>query len=223
LVVRANGHGTWHDWEILQESLPLSSLQLQDGSLLARFYNPTDRNASLSHAYVTTDVWGRVIGNTISLAPKKIATLMLDIPIQEPSIVKEADDSPISLLNPPQWRVGPNHGKPDPAIMTQLEHKISSLEDRSGQINNHLARMHVNDEEDRRLQFRLKHQYYALKRESLEYQLSLLLNQRKLEHCANTPLQILQQIDPEIAAIGKELNRLRIKRRIFDYVVQVLD
>jgi alpha-mannosidase len=223
LVVRVNGHGTWKDWEILQESLPLSSLQLQDGSLLARFYNPTDRNVSLSHAYTETDVWGQRKGKTISLAPKKIATLMLDIPIQQPLIADEANDAPVSLLNPPQWRVGLNHGQPDPAIMAQLERKISSLEDQSGQVYHHLARMRVNGEADRSLQFRLEHQYYALQRECLEYQLSLLLNQRKLEHRANPPLEVLQQVDPEIAAIGKELNRLRIKRRIFDYVVQMLD
>jgi hypothetical protein len=69
---------------------------------------------------------------------------------------------------------------------------------------------------------RLQHQLYIVQRESAEARFSLLLNQRKLAESETQRRQSLYEPDPEIAAIGLELNQLRIKRRIFDYVVAAL-
>jgi alpha-mannosidase len=223
LVVQTDGHGTREHWEFLREDLPLSSVQIQEDTLLARFYNPTEQAESLSRLYPETDVWGRSIGETNCLGPKKIAILRLDVPMQEAMHENEAADLQISLLNPPQWRVGLNHSMPDPAVMAQLEQKISILDELSEAVNTRLALIRAEGEEDQGLRFRLEHQYYALQRERLEYQFSLLLNRRKLEFGGNTPLEALCEIDPQIAAIGKQLNHLRIKRRIYDYVVQALN
>lgn len=223
LVVRSGGCGARRHWEFLQENLPLSSLQVQEGALLARFYNPTDHTADLSQAYLETDVWGQAQGETVSVAQKKIATLQLDIPMQDTLDTDDAVTSQISLLNLPQWRVGPNHGAPDPAVLAQLEEKVSVLDEQLEQVSARLAQIQTLGEENQRLRLRLEHRRYALQRERLEYQLSLLLNQRKLKLGSNTSPEALHQVDPEIAIIGKELNHLRIKRRIYDYVVQALD
>jgi hypothetical protein len=69
---------------------------------------------------------------------------------------------------------------------------------------------------------RLQHQAYVLAREQLEHRLSLALNRRKLNGASPPDATYLYSIDPQIAEIGAALNRLRIKRRIFDYVVQAL-
>jgi hypothetical protein len=209
--------------EFLQEDLPLSSLQVQDGVLLARFYNPTDLTAHLSRAYPETDVWGEVKGDCDSVPPKKIVTLQLDRFVREISKAETASTSRVSILNLPQWRVGPNHSAPDPAVLSHLEEKIRLLDEQLEQITLSLAQIRNSGETDSRSRLRLEHNQAALQRERLEYRLSVLLNRRKLDFGGNSPPEALEKVDPEIAAVGKELNGLRIKRRIYDYVVQAVD
>jgi hypothetical protein len=69
---------------------------------------------------------------------------------------------------------------------------------------------------------RLQHRTYVLERELVEYLFSQLLNARKLARSGPPTEEDLFSVDPEIAALGLRLNKLRIKRRIFDYVVEVL-
>ena len=69
---------------------------------------------------------------------------------------------------------------------------------------------------------RWQHRIYVLDRERLEFKLSHLLNSRKLASQGEQDYDYLYKPDDEIAAVGIALNRLRIKRRIFDYVVTVL-
>jgi alpha-mannosidase len=223
IVVRANSHGSWDHWPVLQENLPLSSLQLQESSLLAHFYNPTATSARLSHSYVETDIYGHITDKIKAVPPKKIAILKLDLPMQGEMDPPGTADAQIAVFNLPQWRVGPNHGSPDPAILAQVERKISLLEAQINQVKAHLAQIQDQGEEGQKIRLRQEHQYYVLLRELLEYKLSLYLNQCKLEYGGNTPLEALLKVDPHIEALGKEFNLARIKRRIYDYVVQALD
>jgi alpha-mannosidase len=223
LVIRSNGQGKQDHWGFLQEDLPLSALQVIENALLARFYNPTDQTLKMSRAYMETDVWGQEQSMTKSIEPKKIKMWQLENSRQNIPSNHGLDAEKISLLNPPQWRVGVSHGSPDPAILAQLELKIANLDEKVEQVSNRLAQVQIEAEKDQNLRFRLEHQQYTLQRERLEYQLSYLLNQHKLKYGGSTTLEVISQIDPEIASIGKELNNLRIKRRIYDYVVQVLD
>jgi hypothetical protein len=62
----------------------------------------------------------------------------------------------------------------------------------------------------------------VLKREQVEFQLSHLLNQRKLAENGALRYDYLYEPDAEIAKISLELNKLRIKRRIYDYVIESL-
>ncbi|MCB0147677.1 MAG: hypothetical protein KDE01_08500, partial [Caldilineaceae bacterium] len=68
-----------------------------------------------------------------------------------------------------------------------------------------------------------EHHRYVLERELAELRLSLLLNERKLAEGETPSHAYLYDPDDEIAAAGLALNRLRIKRRIFDYVVAALE
>ena len=116
----------------------------------------------------------------------------------------------------PQWRIGDNQGMPDPAILAELEERIAGLEAEISMLEPSL------DEADVAKRLRLQHRYYVLKRESVEFQLSHLLNTRKLAEGGQLRYGYLYEPDAEIAAIGLELNKLRIKRRIFDYVITAI-
>jgi len=65
----------------------------------------------------------------------------------------------------------------------------------------------------------LDHQYYALERERVEYLLSVRLNELKCSMQGRADADYLFAPDPEVARIGVQLNQLRIKRRIHDYIV----
>lgn len=223
LVIRSECQGKQDHWELLQEDLPLSALQVNQNALFARFYNPTNQTLKMSRAYMETDVWGQAKSMTKSIKPKKISVWRLANSRQDIPDNHTLGGEQILLLNPPRWHVGVSHGSPDPAILAQLERKITSLDEKIEQVADRLAQIQVEGEKDQNLRLRLEHQQYTLQRERLEYQLSYLLNQHKLKYGESTTLEVLTQIDPEIASIGKELNTLRIKRRIYDYVVQVLD
>ena len=208
LLVRKQGPGSVTSWSILQEKLPMSSLTLQNESVLARFFNPTAKTQILSATYRETEVWGREIGRKNAVPPKKIVTVKLNVARKE-----AGSPAAVELLNRPQWRVGPNRAKPDPAILAELDRKIAALEKELTGLQS--GKANVTGRE--RLQW--EHRLAILGREQLEFLLSRLLNERKL---ASYPESYLFEYDEEIAGVGAALNRMRIKRRIFDYVVQVL-
>ena len=107
----------------------MSSLQVVDGSVLARFANPTPQAQPLSAAYEQTDVWGTPGGAVTGLAPKAIVTLR--VPAPPPTLA--GSPAPVQLLTPPAWRVGANAGRPDPAVVAALAGKECSIGGAGGQ------------------------------------------------------------------------------------------
>ena len=213
LLVSKKGVGTQTQWSLLQENLPLSSLSFHDGALLARFYNPTTQTQGLAQSRKLVTVWGQAEENTSTIAPKKIVTVEFELDAVER---ETAVTTSISLLNPVQWRVGKNAGLPDKAIMAQLQQTMQEL---SAKFSAAEANMKTSEGNDKLL---WQHQMYVLNRERLEAELSFLLNQRKLVVNSELQFNYLYELDDEIAAVGLKLNRLRIKRRVFDYVVESL-
>lgn len=211
LLVRAAGTGQETTWPVLQAALPLSSLTVDEGRLLARLYNSTAQPASLSQAY-SVDMGGQPGQTTATVEPKTIVTLVL--PQGLPALREGA--APVEWLAPPAWRVGPNRGAPDPAVLATLEARSVALRDEIGAAEARQAQAEGADH------LRWQHRLYVLQRECAEVELSLLLNRRKLAAGGVSRAEDLYAVDPEIAALGLALNRLRIKRRIFDYVVQAL-
>jgi hypothetical protein len=212
LIVRGRGHGTQTTWPVFYEEMPLSSLTIQDGSVLARLYNPTSQLLSLTQTYLQTDVWGKKWANIDSVRPKEIVTVLL--PQGLPDL--KVGEASVEYLTLPKWRVGKNAGMPDSEAFALLEKKIAALSEQITEIDAQLSQA----QGIQRLQ--LQHRYYVLKRECVEAQFSLLLNQRKRVQKGALNYDYLYYPDEQIAALGLELNRLRIKRRIFDYIVQAL-
>jgi hypothetical protein len=178
----------------------------------ARFYNPTDQPLALTQAYLRTDVWGDEQGPVAVVAPGEIVTVALPQPL--PALRNAT--APVECLTPPRWRVGANTGRPDPVVLAQLEATAAALGAQAGAIEAAL------NAEQGPARLRLLHRYYVLKREAVEAEFSLLLNRRKLAEPSPLRFDYLYEPDPAIAALGLALNRLRIKRRIFDYIVQAL-
>ncbi len=214
MLVRVDGGGEQTRWGVFQEDAPLSSLQWQANRLLARLYNPISQELTLTRPYRQTDVWGRPIGEVMTISPKAIVTLEVDAP--SPVTEQSEDAAQIDLLTPPAWRVGENHGRPSLEIIAHIEAKMHALEEELEQLE---QAMDVEDERERLV---LQHRFYVLMRELHELKLSWLLNQRKLRANKASKEDDLFTPDPDIAALGLQLNDLRIKRRIYDYVVEAI-
>ncbi len=216
LIVHANAKGERQAWQLLQEDLPLSSLSLSGDSVLARFYNPTSRSVAFARSVRQTDLWGKEMNTVSQVAPGKIVTVRVPEPASGEWKESKDEGPAITLLTPPRWRDGGNQGRPDHAVLDLLQQKMDVL---ASQLET------VRKQEDDATgtdRLRLQHRGYVLERELLEMRLSHALNSRKLEQGPSPDHDALYGVDPEIAEIGKALNRLRIKRRIFDYVVQAI-
>jgi hypothetical protein len=213
LIVKTdNTAGAQTVWQFLQEDLPMSSLHIIDDKPLVRFFNPTNGPLALHRMFQRTDVWGRPIGRIDTVQPKDIATLLVEQPM------KAVDDSisnvSVRLANTPRWRVGDNHGQPESKVIEQLYAKIAQLQDQLEQIEDELTRVSGSQ------YYRLQHQYYVFKRELYEYKLSARLNELKLANRGQLDQSYLYEQDAQVAEIGFQLNQMRIKRRIFDYIIE---
>ncbi len=213
LIVATRGRGEQTEWLFLQENLPLSSLSFYKDKLLARFYNPTARECTLNKEYQRTDIWGNREATIEALPAKNILTLEIEkeLPAVSPAPVEQV----VTSATYPVWRVGENQGLPDPDTIKQIEAKIAQLQTQLAQVEEQLN----NAQDDRHF---LQHRYYVLERELYELRLSALLNRRKLALQGSLDYEYSYTPDPEIAELGMQLNELRIKRRIYDYVVEAL-
>jgi hypothetical protein len=194
----------------LREDLPMSSLRLMGGKVLARFFNPTGCPNTFSRPYQETDVSGERLGIITHIAPKRILTV--EAP-QPPAVAEHASPTLVEVLNPPAWRVGPNQGLPDPVVLEQLKKAIKRLEREmavaDGKASETLGRE----------AYRWQHRAYVVGRELLEMRLSLLLNEIKLGTGGRVSKEYLYNPEEQVAELGYQLNQMRIKRRIYDYVV----
>jgi alpha-mannosidase len=197
---------------MLHEEVPISSLHFYNDKVLARMYNPGESPLALSKSYRETDVSGKSLGWVDSLAPKRIMTLELPAPKEAKN---RAAPAVVKIWNAPALRVGANQGLPDPAVMDQLKEAIERLD---GEIIAAVAKAQDISSGDT---YYWQHRVYVLRREQLEYRLSLRLNEIKLDMGGMVSREYLYQRDEQVAEIGYQLNQMRIQRRIYDYVVQM--
>lgn len=213
LVVEVEGDGQATEWAFLQERIPMSSLQVRAGKLLARFYNPTKNDWPLARTYTRTDVWGNAVEDAAVVAPGQITTVALE-PAAEAQPGTPAGVQ-VTLLGTLPERVGLNQGVPDPEIIEQLRARIDETASQLREVEAKLTG--VNGDQ----RYRLDHRRYVLERELYEYQLSAHLNALKLAQQGTLDEAYLFDVDEKTAEIGFKLNQLRIKRRIYDYIVQL--
>jgi alpha-mannosidase len=214
VIVVSQGNGEQTHWQFLQVDLPLSSLSFYNDKLIARFFNPTIKEYSFDKEYLKTDIWGNPETTIKEVPAKDIVTVEIEQVLPPVSVLPVEE---VVTLGIPAWRVGENKGLPDPDIIKQLQEKIAQLELQLDRVEERLNT--IGDEHDGHS---LQHRYYVLKREMCELRLSVLLNQRKLARQGSLDREYLYTPDPEIAELGLQLNQLRIKRRIYDYIVGAL-
>jgi hypothetical protein len=214
LLVETKGKGSQREWLLLREDLPLNSLHLYNNQILARFFNPSSQPTALSQPRLKTDVTGRPENRVKSVSAKEIVSLLVE---SQPSISAINDVGFLNLLTEPAiWRVGPDKSTPDPELIQQLKDKIIRCQEQLAEI------MIMVETAMGRERYTLEHQVSILEREQLEYQLSVRLNELELTQPEKERSKRLFTTNQEIAAIGQQLNQARIKRRIYDYVAQIL-
>ncbi|MBE9473640.1 MAG: hypothetical protein IMY85_02020, partial [Chloroflexi bacterium] len=212
LVVVSHGEGEQSKWQFFQEDIPMSSLSIQSNKLLARVFNPTTREYSLKNKYRGTDVWGRPNAVIKHVPAKTIQTLEIDQKL--PEVIESQSNKVLTSVSIPKWRVGENKGLPDPEIIRQIEIKVAQIETETTLLEERL-----NNTLDRDWHL-IRYRYFLLMRELYELRLSVELNKRKLAQQGKLDHDYLYSPDPEIVKLGVQLNEMRIKRRIYDYVVR---
>jgi alpha-mannosidase len=214
IIVDHRGYGDQTGWQVLQVSLPLSSMQIYDNKILARFYNPTAKKQVFKKVYQKTDVWGNPKNPVREISTKEIVTVQIDEAL--PPARSLSNKQSLTPVTWPSWRVGENQGRPDKQVIEQLKTNTAHLGTKLAQVEEELKRTGKNNRP------RLQHTYYMLKRKLFEVRLSVLLNEMELAAPERLSYAYLYSRDPDVARLGSELNELRIKRRIYDYVVEAL-
>ena len=120
------------------------------------------------------------------------------------------------LLNRPLVPIGDNKGLPDRNVLAELKQKVDQL---ANQLKNAQLRLEKANGDEK---LKVEHELYIYDRERHEFLLSICLNEKKLEQQGRLDADYLYQPDPDVTDLGQRLNKLRIKRRIFDYVVTVI-
>ncbi len=214
LLVEAGGTGQQTEWQILQEDLPLSSLHLAGDQVLARFFNPLTTEQTLGRAYQQTEAWGEPGASIRTVRPKQIVTVGIPQPLPQPG--PPPSTRIVAWLDGPMWRVGDNQSRPDPKMIQGLREKIARLEAHLAQIKEEMEQATGRD------RYLLQHQSYISERELYELHLSAYLNELKLAMQGEVNEAYLFVVDERVAELGVKLNRLRIKRRIYDYIVEAV-
>ncbi|MGB1254060.1 MAG: hypothetical protein ACPG8W_25850, partial [Candidatus Promineifilaceae bacterium] len=195
LIIDWGGSGSHTEWQFLQRDTPLSSLQLFNNQAVARWCNPSNQPMG-------------------DVAPKKIAAGLVET---KPRIPRARNPSTLCLPNTfAPWRVGKNQVMPDPTQIIALEARVAKKATLFDEAKANVASATGDDVH------LAQHQVYIHHREMLEYQLSARLNTLKLRMEGEISDAYLYEPDPEVVDIGWQLNQLRIKRRIYDYVAAAL-
>ena len=212
IIVNTQSQGEQSNWAVFQENLPLANLQVDEGQILARVSNSTDTPIQLHQTYDATDVWGQSIGTVETIEPHMIKTLSIEHSINDS--MPRASEQASQLVANLHWRVEENHGMPDLAVIDQLNTLVADLEIKISKLDAELETI------EKHQTYRTEHKLYMYKREFYEYQLSIRLNEMKLADNNKLASKYLFELDAKVAEIGFELNKMRIKRRIYDYIVE---
>ena len=200
----AGSSGGAESLPVVSAAMPMSSLSMVDGVLTGRFYNPSTKPATL-------------LGSEV--APGEIATRTVPVSSSATETTQSASSEPtvdVTFSAPFVDRAGRSRSVPDRTKLDFLAARIAELHDELAALHEELPKL-SGDSHHRQL-----HRIYIVERESLELELSLELNRRRAADPA-AEVSIPDDPDPDIAALGQQLNELRIHRRIYDYVAEILD
>lgn len=212
-IIDVDGTGTTESWQVFAEDLPTTGFELVGDQPVVRVFNPEDRAIDLAETRNRVSVRGADLGATSKIGAKEI--LSLTVQVESPRL--EATPTGLTTIkvhNPPTVRVGPSRSKPAFDVLVEMASRRRILREQMDEV----GRLLVDAEGDEL--YRLTHREVVLAREEAEVALSLELNRRLVVSTAI--VSIPDEVDPVIAELGSRLNDLRVRRRIYDYVVQAL-
>ncbi len=199
------------EWLAFAAGLPMTNLSCTtSGDAIARLWNPWDRTVQLAEPLSLRAMRGDDIGTVSNVEPRKIVSAAIEIA----DLPESSTRGSVDLRTPVPNRVQANRSMPDAGILALLDARI---EESSSDLAFSIDEVRSAEGTHRWL---ATHRQYVIERELLELKLSRELNER-LAHSAGE-VSIPDERDPVIASLGEELNDLRVKRRIFDYVAQAL-
>lgn len=198
-------------WNVFTATLPMTGLRRNDaGETVVRLWNPHGEAITLPDALALRSMRNADLGSTSELRPRQIVSVAVAVPERPATIAS----SRVDVVAPLERRGGSSRSIPALDELTGLDAKIEQLTVELGEA---VAAIDAATGTDRWL---ATHRQYVIERELLELRLSRELNQRLRDSVAE--VSIPDEADPIIAELGADLNDLRVKRRIYDYVVQAL-
>ena len=188
--------GTCTRWEPLRCNLPITALRFGADGPLARFYNP----AGLPKTLAGIEVGAREI---------------VELPVILESLNGIPAEVSVMMHGFAADRGGRSRSLPDESIVEALQEKSLQLWDDAADLRESLGELtgdayHL-----------VLHQVLVNERESRELALSAAFNRLRLE-CPEAEVSLPDAPVPVIAELGRSLNDLRIQRRIYDYVAELL-
>ena len=202
-------------WAPTNIDAPSSGLELIDGHPALRLFNTSHEPIRLPKPLTRLTLRGEPDGTVDQVLPGEIVTIdcLIDPPttnrINSPALSIE-----VAADSLPPDRVGPNRARPSTAQIESLQDHLAALIDQVADAAD-LVTTSSGDE-----RYRAIHHELVLDREAAEVALSLELNRRRAH--SEDVVSIPDEADDEITRLGTRLNDLRIRRRIYDYVVQSL-
>lgn len=192
----AKSLGTETRWEPLQSKLPISALRLGDEGPLARFYNPMGAATAL---------------NGSEVEPRKLIEQRVSVKAPEVGLANPE----VRIYGLAADRGGRSQSVPDEGIVEGLREQAEKLSAKAAEVRESLEGL-TGDPHHLGV-----HQALVYERESQELALSAAFNQRRLDY-PEAEVSLTDDEVPAIAELGRSLNELRIRRRIYDYVAELL-
>ncbi len=199
-------------WPVVEAALPLTGLRCTDtGETAMRLWNPHDEPARLSTPLALRSMRGEDLGEVDELRSRQIVNAVIVAPAFP---ADTSDGGSVTVLSPLEARGGTSRSLPATAELDGLDARIEQLD---ADLVATVAAIESSHGTERWI---ATHRQYVVERELLELRLSRELNRRLL--ASRDEVSIPDEPDPVIADLGADLNDLRVKRRIYDYVVQAL-
>lgn len=203
--------GNARSWDVFSAPLPLTGMSIDDGEAHVRLFNPSTSSVTLEQSLERRSLKGADIGESAEVRGKEIVTAPVQIPAHPGS---DAPAAELAVHTTIIDRAGVSRSRPAEVELANLDERIDGLAADLTQILGDLERV------DGTEKYVLTHRQYVVERELLELRLSRELNERLLH--STSEVSIPDEADPIITDLGVALNDLRVKRRIYDYVVQAL-
>jgi alpha-mannosidase len=207
----SDSKGTSQGVQLFNEAAPISSLHQYRGTRLARLYNPTTAQATLTSQRTELQGDRQASASFQELTPKRIVSVQAQVPIHP---ANSATHPAVKLLNWPKYPAGPDHSQASAESLGRLKKLYTKLQSERDSLESIIEAYGTNAPNA------LMHRLYVVTRECMEAELSLQWND--LRASGKKPdKDYAYPLSRELRELAGEYNDMRIVRRMYDYIVGV--